>query len=152
MHLIDKHLFPKNYDFLIVNSGIDKRSSMLRSHHRKLSSAASRALSRDQKPTNISSTSSSSNTYHDGSSQAAPPAAASSHNNNDLNNSISTESPTRPTNHQPESKPRSASESIDVDVDAAVADLTSTMSTLRFVPPSVRFGRGGSRRGGLSRS
>lgn len=35
--------------------------------------------------------------------------------------------------------------------DAAVEDLTSTMSTLRFVPPSVRFGRGG-RRGGLSRS
>ncbi|SMR47682.1 unnamed protein product [Zymoseptoria tritici ST99CH_3D1] len=29
-HLIDKHLFPKNYDFLIVNNGIDGRRSMLR--------------------------------------------------------------------------------------------------------------------------
>lgn len=31
-----------------------------------------------------------------------------------------------------------------------IADLTNTMSALKFVPPSVRFGRGG-RRGGLSR-
>lgn len=35
--------------------------------------------------------------------------------------------------------------------DVAVEDLTSTMSNLKFVPPSVRFGRGG-RRGGFSRS
>ena len=32
-----------------------------------------------------------------------------------------------------------------------IDELTSTMSALKFVPPSVRFGRGG-RRGGLSRS
>jgi hypothetical protein len=35
--------------------------------------------------------------------------------------------------------------------DADVDELTSTMSALKFVPPSIRFGRGG-RRGGLSRS
>lgn len=29
-HLVDKHGFPKNYDFFIVNNGIDGRRSMLR--------------------------------------------------------------------------------------------------------------------------
>lgn len=29
-HLVDKHAFPKNYDFLIVDHGIDGRRSMLR--------------------------------------------------------------------------------------------------------------------------
>lgn len=29
-HLVDKHGFPKNYDFFIVNAGIDGRRSMLR--------------------------------------------------------------------------------------------------------------------------
>ncbi|CAK3856815.1 Hypothetical predicted protein [Lecanosticta acicola] len=29
-HLVDKHGFPKNYDFLIVNNGVDGRRSMLR--------------------------------------------------------------------------------------------------------------------------
>ena len=40
-----------------------------------------------------------------------------------------------------------SSSSLDADVD----ELASTMSALKFVPPSIRFGRGG-RRGGLSRS
>ncbi|KAL2852913.1 hypothetical protein BJY01DRAFT_82709 [Aspergillus pseudoustus] len=40
MHLIDKHMFPKNYNFYIVNDGIDRQTSMLRSmqtHRRRLS-------------------------------------------------------------------------------------------------------------------
>jgi hypothetical protein len=41
MHLIDKHMFPQDYDFFVVNDGIDRRSSMLRSgKHRRRSSAA----------------------------------------------------------------------------------------------------------------
>ncbi|KAF2641841.1 hypothetical protein P280DRAFT_468349 [Massarina eburnea CBS 473.64] len=38
LHCIDKHHFPRNYDFFIVNDGIDRRSSMLRSPHRRRSS------------------------------------------------------------------------------------------------------------------
>ncbi|CEL09941.1 hypothetical protein ASPCAL13069 [Aspergillus calidoustus] len=41
MHLIDKHMFPKSYNFYIVNDGIDRQTSMLRSmqtHRRRLSS------------------------------------------------------------------------------------------------------------------
>lgn len=30
MHLIDKHMFPRNYDFHIVNHGFDNRTSLLR--------------------------------------------------------------------------------------------------------------------------
>ncbi|KAG9966941.1 hypothetical protein KCU61_g480, partial [Aureobasidium melanogenum] len=30
MHLIDKHMFPRNYDFYIVNHGSDNRTSLLR--------------------------------------------------------------------------------------------------------------------------
>ncbi|KAB8245125.1 C2H2 type zinc finger domain protein [Aspergillus flavus] len=40
MHLIDKHMFPKTYNFYIVNDGIDKQTSMLRpmnSHRRRIS-------------------------------------------------------------------------------------------------------------------
>ncbi|KAH6644558.1 hypothetical protein C7974DRAFT_430321 [Boeremia exigua] len=38
MHCIDKHQFPKNYDFFIINDGIDRRNSMLRQTHRRRSS------------------------------------------------------------------------------------------------------------------
>ncbi|KAL3465804.1 hypothetical protein BJX64DRAFT_43572 [Aspergillus heterothallicus] len=41
MHLIDKHMFPKSYNFYIINDGIDRQTSMLRSmqtHRRRLSS------------------------------------------------------------------------------------------------------------------
>ncbi|KAL6232146.1 hypothetical protein BDW75DRAFT_25746 [Aspergillus navahoensis] len=44
MHLIDKHMFPKTYNFSIVNDGIDKQTSMLRTmptHRRRLSSTPS---------------------------------------------------------------------------------------------------------------
>ncbi|KAL5114337.1 hypothetical protein ACEQ8H_007774 [Pleosporales sp. CAS-2024a] len=41
LHCIDKHQFPRNYDFFIVNDGIDSRASMLRSPHRRRSSAFS---------------------------------------------------------------------------------------------------------------
>jgi hypothetical protein len=33
--MIDKHQFPKDYDFFVVNNGIDKRNSMLRPQHRR---------------------------------------------------------------------------------------------------------------------
>ncbi|KAF2799595.1 hypothetical protein K505DRAFT_321023 [Melanomma pulvis-pyrius CBS 109.77] len=41
LHMIDKHQFPRDYDFFIVNNGIDRRNSMLRPQHRRRSSAMS---------------------------------------------------------------------------------------------------------------
>ncbi|KAF2437983.1 hypothetical protein P171DRAFT_437587 [Karstenula rhodostoma CBS 690.94] len=38
LHCIDKHQFPRDYDFFVVNDGIDRRSSMLRPPHRRRSS------------------------------------------------------------------------------------------------------------------
>ena len=142
MHLTDKHVFPKvstspelaiplvtqanvgqNYDFQIVNTGIDKRSSMLRARPRKDSSAASRAFQHEQRK---NSTEASPNHGLEPRNTLESPAAQNS------NGSDGTSS------HSP---------SLHADVD----ELTSTMSALKFVPPSVHFGRGG-RRGGLSRS
>ncbi|KAF3396150.1 Zinc finger protein 511 [Penicillium rolfsii] len=44
LHLIDKHMFPRTYNFYIINDGIDKQTSLLRplnkSHRRRISSAS----------------------------------------------------------------------------------------------------------------
>ncbi|CAI7661676.1 unnamed protein product [Penicillium glandicola] len=43
LHLIDKHMFPRSYNFYIVNDGIDKQTSMLRpmsSHRRRISTSS----------------------------------------------------------------------------------------------------------------
>lgn len=136
MHLTsDKHLFPKNYDFLIVNMGIDKRSSMLRTgRHRRGSSAASRALYREQQQ-GKKVTSNNSNIGMDLTSSPE-----------EVVGSPSTSSPGREkVTESPPSKSQQKTSKPDIE------ELTSTMSALNFVPPSVRFGRGG-RRGGLARS
>ncbi|KAJ5104520.1 Zinc finger C2H2 [Penicillium alfredii] len=44
LHLIDKHMFPRTYNFWIVNDGIDRQTSLLRplnSHRRRLSTTSS---------------------------------------------------------------------------------------------------------------
>lgn len=123
MHLTDKHIFPKNYDFQIVNTGIDKRSSMLRSRPRKHSSAASRAFHREQRTNSTE--------------------AFQGHNPDSANTLESSAAETS----KGSSGRLGHSPSLPADVD----ELVSTMSALKFVPPSVHFGRGG-RRGGLSRS
>ena len=130
MHLQAKHFFPKDYDYFIVNDGIDKRSSMLRTRHRRTSSAASRALHRNQKTGGV---------HQD--QQSLPREA-------DHGPGITA------ANLQPINSPNSSEEDT---ADASQASrnqdmekLTSPMSALKFVPPSVRFGRGG-RAAGLSR-
>lgn len=132
MHLIDKHMFPKNYDFFIVNSGIDRRSSMLRTRHRPPSSASSRALLRDRQG-----------------SVSQKLATALEHSHVDTQMDIEKPSVPAAKDLKATSPKRhlKTSSSTDVDMEA----LASNLSTLRFVPPSVRFGRGG-RRGGFSRS
>ncbi|TVY51875.1 Zinc finger protein [Lachnellula cervina] len=126
MHLIDKHLFPKEYDFYVVNDGIDHRSSMLRSgRHRRRSSAVQhmteiedRAKKRNSNLETIAS---------------AP--------GGEVKGQDGPESPEREAPSSPSSE------------DADMEGLTGAMSSLKFVPPSVRFGRGRGRgRGGFSRT
>lgn len=129
MHLQAKHFFPKDYDFYIINDGIDKRSSMLRKKHRRGSSAASRAVDRGSRSSNDTNKPSSSNARIDDEASQGLGARQASPQNSTKMDTVN------------ESSTSSAKE---------MDELTSTMSALKFVPPSVRFGRGG-RAAGLAR-
>ncbi|CZT50229.1 uncharacterized protein RSE6_11174 [Rhynchosporium secalis] len=124
MHLVDKHMFPKDYDFYIVNDGIDRRSSMLRSgKHRRRSSAA-------QHMTEIER----------GRRRSSAIQVASAENGDVAEEKESSD-------ESSVGSPASSKEDIDMD------GLSGAMSSLKFVPPSVRFGRGRGRgRRGFSRS
>lgn len=127
MHLIDKHMFPKNYDFFIVNDGLDpsKRGSMLRPEYRRGSQVGGpRQKSRDVSVNN-------------GIEAEASNIHGVGHGSNEESQSA-TPSP------DAELAPPSAHSHKKEDVDM----LTSSISALRFVPSSVRFGRHG--RGGFS--
>lgn len=127
MHLIDKHMFPKEYDFYVVNDGIDRRSSMLRSgKHRRRSSAAHHKMEIEERKRHNSTldTGNNSNVNAEGGNME--------------------EKDENPATPKSESSPTSTK---DVDMDS----LSGAMSALKFVPPSVRFGRGRGR-GGFSRS
>ncbi|KAJ5042996.1 uncharacterized protein L3040_004385 [Drepanopeziza brunnea f. sp. 'multigermtubi'] len=123
MHLVDKHMFPKDYDFYVVNDGIDRRSSMLRSgKNRRRSSTAQHLMEIEERNRRRSSTLRSTEET-DGSG------------------------PERKETSEMPLSPPSSKENTDMDC------LSGAMSALKFVPPSVRFGRGRGRgRGGFSRS
>jgi len=114
MHLVDKHLFPKNYDFNVVNDGLGKRKSMLKhGDHRARYQDFGRANNRQ--------------------SQALTAAAIPA---------IQTENGELPSQaHSGDaSNPLPSAE-------CEVESITTAMSALKFVPPSIRFGRGGGRAG-----
>ncbi|KAK3940495.1 hypothetical protein QBC46DRAFT_385125 [Diplogelasinospora grovesii] len=119
MHLIDKHMYPKNFFFAVTRDGIDGRQSLLLegSHRRRKSSVASIAKdSGGQAP---------SDTERPGASEFTPSSPARDRR-----------SPADEGQQSPKQKP-------DVEMD----DLTGAMSALRFVPSSIRFGRGGGKAG-----
>lgn len=129
MHLIDKHMFPKDYDFYVVNQGIDRRSSMLRSgNYRRRSSAAQHMTEIEERNRRRSSTLGSVSAEKDASD---------------------TQKGAEVEGKEVETLPTPPSLKEDVDMDG----LSGAMSALKFVPPSVRFGRGRGRgRGGFSRN
>lgn len=119
MHLIDKHMFPKDYDFFVVNDGIDRRSSMLRTgKHRRRSSAA-------QHMTEIEDRTRRRNSARD--STNATKETDEAEDTKEGQNSPDTSTVLTP----PSSRE-------DADMDG----LSGAMSALKFVPSSVRFGRG----------
>jgi hypothetical protein len=128
MHLIDKHMFPKDYDFYVVNDGIDRRSSMLRSgRHRRRSSAQHHLTEIEERNRKRASTLEIVNLDEEDKSQEED---AKSPGKADL--------PTPPSSQE----------------DAEMEGLSGAMLALKFVPPSVRFGgRGrGKGRSGFSRT
>jgi hypothetical protein len=123
MHLIDKHMFPQQYDFFVVNDGIDHKSSMLRSNrhgHRRRSSAARLKF------------------------EEARQRSATLESQSSLDKQASEED--EPGLHSDAAPPSTTG------VDE-MEGLEKAMSALKFVPTSVRFGRGRGRgRGGFSRT
>ena len=129
MHLIDKHFFPKDYDFYVVNDGIDRRSSMLRSgRHRRQSSAAQNRVPEEKtrKRSSLLETKTEMPVVYD------------------TTESLQIDTPDGSKVLTPESSQE----------DTDMEGLSGAMSALKFVPPSVRFGhRGqGRRRDGFSRT
>ncbi|OJJ68694.1 hypothetical protein ASPBRDRAFT_209910 [Aspergillus brasiliensis CBS 101740] len=113
LHLIDKHMFHKTYNFYIVNDGIDKQTSLLRTphdHRRRLSAATGPASPKEgrlrNRQTSISQANSGANAQRGSPSASRPDAAAAA------------------------------------DDDEGIAELERSMSALRFVPASVARGRG----------
>jgi hypothetical protein len=132
MHLIDKHMFPKDYYFYVVNDGIDQRSSMLKSgRHRRRSSVAqykSEIEDRTQRRTAAQSKMTGENSK-EAVSGTVDSFEAPELGGLDLQKTIS--NPSQP--------------------DTEMDDLSGAMSALKFVPSSIRFGRGKGK-GGFSRS
>lgn len=117
MHLIDKHMYPKNFFFAVTRDGIDGRRSLLNdssSHHRRRSSTNSQATKNSRRRASLKEGETSP-------SQQEPK---------------SQQEPRSPTAQRVERK----EEKVKPDTD--MTDLAGAMSSLSFVPPSVRFGRG----------
>ena len=110
MHLIDKHMYPKNFFFAITREGIDGRRSLLQEGSGRWRRSSAAAASR---PTETSQ----------GRDQGSATAEKSASTDDDA----AADSGRK----RPEQQP-----------DQAMDDLSSAMSSLQFVPLSVRFGRG----------
>jgi len=163
MHLVDKHLFPKNYDFFLVNDGVDPRrnSSMLRRGYQHTVQTVSSSGSSTHDSTTIKATGQSLQGRQDVHSENAESKASDSgdqrgdshdsddpedesldHESADEDENGNTESNRPPDStstrsvHTPRQNAEDGPESVEL------ASLASSMSALKFVPPSVRFGRG----------
>ncbi|KAI9841729.1 MAG: hypothetical protein M1838_003432 [Thelocarpon superellum] len=140
-HLIDKHMFPKDYDFLIVDHGMDRRSSMLRSARsgRRRSSAAIHApviQPRARKHVTRRATKEADR----GGMSEEPTKDGSGASDDEDDNSSEDEAPAAQKGNDDAKVP--AEETADGAKD--VRELTDSLAALRFVPPRVRFGKGGS--------
>ena len=120
-HLVDKHGFPKNYDFLVVDHGVDGRRSMLRpgidaQGHRKSSRERGRSGSSATEATQTTEAASVSE-------QNDTPGLTKTRTAAKLAESV--ETPKAP----------------DGNKSASVDELTSSLSSLKMVPRSITFGK-----------
>lgn len=112
LHLIDKHMYPKNFFFAVTKDGIDGKRSLLIETRRRRSSAGSQPQAKELRRRG--------NTLE---KEAVP---------SDNKSQSTLPSTTAPNDKAESEKP----------ADTEMADLTGAMSALQFVPPSIRFGRG----------
>ncbi|KAJ9258485.1 hypothetical protein DTO212C5_8720 [Paecilomyces variotii] len=119
MHLIDKHMFPRTYNFYIINDGIDKQNSMLRSsttntHRRRISAAPPTSPQEGRLRRRKASLTYNNNTSGSSSAQAQD-------------------------QDQVQAQPTLSSSST---TEMEMMDLEESMAALRFVPVSVMRNRG----------
>ncbi|KAM7213358.1 zinc finger domain containing protein [Rhypophila decipiens] len=125
-HLIDKHMYPKNYFFDVTRDGIDGRMSMLKE-------GPYREHRRHQKPRAQNSAENAVDSAEKaGQTSEAAPAEAALANGDKIE--------LDPVDDKATKEPEPA--------DVEMNDLSKAMSSLRFVPSAIRFGRG---RKGFSR-
>lgn len=139
---------PQNYDFHIVNDGIDKRSSMLRFRpgHRRPSLSTAGNMKIEQRSRRRSSLvqggascdvgSGEQNKEQGEASFRANPISPDS-GEDDLSKNAVRDDPRRKENCDEDSLRK----------EDEVTKLASSMSALKLIPPSVRFGRGRGRKG-----
>ncbi|ROT38504.1 hypothetical protein SODALDRAFT_278025 [Sodiomyces alkalinus F11] len=131
LHLIDKHMYPRNFYFAVTKTGIDGRRSLLvdGNHGKGRRRGASTTSKTDVKATRHARRRSS---QTDGSpSQNGSPGRAK---NGD------TTAPPGADNKMDTGGPASK-------VDTEMEGLAGAMAALQFVPYSIRFGRGGGKAG-----
>ncbi|OAA74585.1 C2H2 type zinc finger domain-containing protein [Akanthomyces lecanii RCEF 1005] len=118
MHMIDKHMYPKNFFFAVTREGIDGRRSMLvdggagaggSRHQRRRSSTASLTKEARRRAA----------TLERQAAGAGEQASSPEHEADDVGQRQATQAPT-----------------VDDDVDA----ITDSMASMRFVPGAIRFG------------
>lgn len=124
LHLIDKHMYPKNFFFALTKEGVDGRTSLLleTGHRRRKSPSESRRRPRggpDER--------------HDGDDSQEKPSEPED----------KTPSRKSPSNQGAALPPEDNDQIMEGDNDQAMEGLTDAMSALKFVPRNVRFGRGG---------
>ena len=179
MHLVDKHFYPRNYDFFIVNDGVDPRrnGSMLRPAYRHkvqtLSSDGSstlgstatnnesgKSVQESQGPQSAGFGQEVGNEDAEDAGSVGDDYADDDHDSdNSEDESLDEECAGEDEDEGSDTKLNRSLESNDAGLvhnsrlnararqeEAELATLTSSMSALKFVPPSVRFGRG-TRRG-----
>jgi hypothetical protein len=121
MHLIDKHMYPKNFFFAITKEGIDGRRSLLNEdgHRWRRSSTATATATATTQPKE---------------SRRRPSQL-------EVVEGAKAEPNKKATPQPPPGQDKKTKEATST-TDTDMADLTGAMSALNFVPPSVRFGRG----------
>jgi hypothetical protein len=148
LHLIDKHMYPKNFFFAVTKSGIDGRRSLLSDniHRRRRSSTTTTTTTATARPHTAEDDTQSSQPgpapRSDGTAMEEDPKPIESVEKTE---SKSTDEPRQTQSHhlkQPH-KPQDAGDQPDTEME----DLAGALSALRFVPPSIRFGRGRGRTG-----
>lgn len=120
-HLVDKHGYPRNYDFLVVDHGIDGRRIMLRPG---VDSQGHRKSSRERKRSDSSL-----------SAHTQTKEATSVSEQNGVINHESSKTKDDSSKHPKQNTSTTGAAATSLD------DLTSSMSALKMVPRSVTFGQ-----------